>query len=197
VLEEGCIRRVGDVKDRPVNVRVIAASNRDLEAAMRSGAFREDLYYRLDVLRINLPTLRERQGDIEALAEYFLEDFGRHCGRVLKGFHPEVIDIFKRYDWPGNVRELKNVVERMVIMSDGDVLGPDVLPEEIKKRIPAQAPAPEERKPSQLLSLRDMEKDYILNILRSTGGNKKLAAQILGVDRTTLYAKLKRYGLEL
>jgi len=203
VLEEQKIRRVGDVKDRAVNVRVVAATNHDLDAAMKRGEFRQDLFYRLDVLRTMLPPLRERGDDIEILAEHFLEEFCRRCGSPEKRFDPRVLTIFRYYSWPGNVRELKNIVERMVIMSEGDVLEPDILPEELRSVSPPHEETKKaeatvsavEPKGADLPSLREMEKDYILEVLRRTGGNKKRAAEILGVDRTTLYARLKRHNL--
>ena len=194
VLESGILRRVGDVKDRRVDARVIAATNQDLDAAKDQKAFREDLFYRLNVLRTDLPPMRERGDDVELLAEVFLEEFSEQCGRTLKGYDPKVLECFRRYAWPGNVRELKNIVERMVIMCEAEALGTDLLPAEFSEALQEAeaAPAPQ---PEQIESLQDVEKRYILDVLRMTGGNKKKAAEILGVDRSTLYAKLKRYGV--
>jgi len=195
VLEMGTFRRVGDVKDRTVNVRVIAATNEDLDAAMRQGQFREDLFYRLNVLRADLPPLRERGADIDLLACHFLSEFSERCGRNIRGFHPAVRETFYNYHWPGNVRELRNVIERMVIMCEGEVLGPELLPAELLGASPAAPTAPRPQQEEDLQSLREVEKRYILDVLRRTGGNKKKAAEILGVDRSTLYAKLKRYNV--
>jgi Nif-specific regulatory protein len=194
VLETGTVRRVGDVKDRQVDARVIAATNEDLEEAREQGRFREDLFYRLDVLRKDLPPLRERGNDIKLLARHFLSLFQEKTGKPIEGFAAEVLQIFHAYQWPGNVRELKNIVERMVIMCENAVLSPELLPPEIRREqgeVPAAAPAA--REPEQLRSLDELEKQHIYRVLRSTEGNKKRAAEILGVDRSTLYARLKRY----
>ena len=197
VLETGTVRRVGDVKDRQVDARVIAATNEDLEKAREEGRFREDLFYRLDVLRKDLPPLRERGTDIELLARHFLSRFQEKTGKPIEGFAPEVLEIFRRYEWPGNVRELKNVVERMVIMGDEEVLSAGLLPAEIRREhgpMVGEEPAPSE--PEELRSLDELEREHVYRVLRSTEGNKKQAAEILGVDRSTLYARLKRYAGE-
>ncbi|MBS3764066.1 MAG: sigma-54-dependent Fis family transcriptional regulator, partial [Planctomycetes bacterium] len=197
VLEMGTLRRVGDVKDRKVDVRVIAATNEDLDKAKEEGSFREDLFYRLDVLRADLPTLRDRGDDIELLAQHFLREFSEKTGRTIRGFDPEVLNVFRDYRWPGNVRELKNVVERMVIMCEDDVLGPDLLPAELRGRQAVAIPQPGgEKMPEALESLGELEKNYIKEVLRKTDGNKKKTAEILGIDRSTLYAKLKKYAEE-
>ena len=197
VLETGTIRRVGDVKDRQVEVRVIAATNEDLDAARDEGRFREDLFYRLDVLRTDLPPLRKREGDIERLTQHFLSRFQKKVGKPIDGLAPEVLELFRLYDWPGNVRELKNVVERMVIMSEDETLGSDLLPQEIRG-YDVQETAEEQATadPEEMPSLDEMEKRHIQRVLKSTGGNKKRTAEILGVDRSTLYARLKRYADE-
>jgi DNA-binding NtrC family response regulator len=197
VLEMGTVRRVGDVKDRTVDVRVIAATNENLEVALKEQRFREDLFYRLNVLRTDLPPMRDRGEDIEILAQHFLGEFSEECGRAIEGFAPAVLAAFRAYRWPGNVRELKNVVERMVIMCDDDVLGPDLLPPELRGA-DGELALPEisaAARSGDLRSLEEVEKRYILDVLDRTGGNKKKAAEILGVDRSTLYAKLKRYGV--
>ncbi len=196
VLETGTIRRVGDVKDRNVDTRVIAATNENLEKAQEEGRFREDLYYRLDVLRTDLPPLRERESDIELLAEHFLGQFQKKVGKPVEGFAPDVLEMFQIYDWPGNVRELKNVVERMVIMSDSEVLRAELLPSEIagSERTPSATETTTE--PEEMPSLDELEKEHIQRVLRHTDGNKKKTAEILGVDRSTLYARLKRYKQE-
>ncbi|MFW6044701.1 MAG: sigma 54-interacting transcriptional regulator [Planctomycetota bacterium] len=194
VLETDKVRRVGDVKDREVDVRVVAATNKDLETAKKEGAFREDLYYRLDVLRTDLPPLRERGDDIVRLARHFLDRFQEKTGKVIEGYSDEVLHLFQKYDWPGNVRELKNVVERMVIMCEGDTLEAHLLPPELR----AQGPGGDGMQsvgvePDELPPLKEVEKEHIYRVLRSTEWNKKKAAEILGVDRSTLYARLNRY----
>lgn len=193
VLESGTIRRVGDVKDRNVDTRVIAATNEDLEKAQEEGRFREDLYYRLDVLRTDLPPLRERESDIKLLAEHFLERFQKKVGKPVEGFAPDVLEMFKIYDWPGNVRELKNVVERMIIMSEDKTLHSRLLPSEIAGTDHVPTEVQEEASPEEMPSLDELEKEHIQRVLRRTNGNKKKSAEILGVDRSTLYARLKRY----
>jgi len=197
VLEDGLVRRVGDVKDRTVDVRVIAATNEDLNAALKENRFREDLFYRLNVLRSDLPPLRERSADIEILSHHFLRLFSEKCGRAIEGYDPAVLHAFRRYAWPGNVRELKNVIERMVIMCDAEVLSPDLLPPELRGEAPGTAvPEPQDAgQPGSLRSLQEIERRYILDVLQKVGGNKKKAAEILGLDRSTLYAKLRRYNV--
>jgi Nif-specific regulatory protein len=193
VLEESKIRRVGDVKDRTIDVRVIAATNCELQDAVGEQKFRKDLFYRLNVLKIALPPLRERGEDIEILTRHFLREFSERCGRQIAEIDPAVLDVFRAYHWPGNVRELRNVIERMVIMSEGDRLGMDVLPFELQGAAPASATAA--AAPAPLCSVGEMERRHILGVLDATKGNKKRAAAILGIDRSTLYAKLKSYGI--
>ncbi len=187
-LEEGRIRRVGDTRTRPVDVRLVAATNRDPAAAQAEGTLRLDLFYRLDRLRIELPSLSERNGDVELLARHFLHQFSLQVKHPVHDFAPEALEMFRAYQWPGNVRELRNVVERMVILADSPVLGPDLLPRELRAAV-AQGPG-------ALQSLADAEKDHITRVLASTGGNKKKAAEALGIDRSTLYAKIRKYDLD-
>ncbi len=187
-LEEGNVRRVGDTRDRAVDVRLIAATNRDPAEALAQGRLRQDLFYRLDRLRCVLPPLRDRLGDVELLAGHFLEQINSSTGHSVEGFAPGVLELFKAYDWPGNVRELKNVVERMVLLADGPVLGLDHVPEELRA-------APGAGAGDAVAPLDEMERKHILSALQAAGGNKKRAAEMLGIDRSTLYAKLKRYGL--
>jgi len=196
-LEAGEIRRVGGVKDIKVNVRVIAATNRRLGEERAAGRFREDLYFRLNVLKISLPPLRERPGDVRILAEHFLRHFAEKCGRPQLRFDQRVIQIFEAYSWPGNVRELRNVIERMVVMTDGPVLTVEDVPYEIRSGGSAgdDELMPDVAATGEPPPLREVEKRYIGRILRHTGGNKKEAARILGIDRSTLYAKLKAYGI--
>ena len=197
VLETGELRRLGDTADRHVDIRVIAATNRDLQEEIKNGSFREDLFYRLNVLRIELPPLRQRPGDLEILAESFLRDFGHKCGRPELAFAPEVKAALKDYHWPGNVRELKNIIERMVVMSASQVLTIEDVPAEMRGPAPAPVPVPAEPGSIEPLgTLAELEKVHIQRVLEHTQGNKKEAARVLGIDRSTLYARLKTYGID-
>jgi DNA-binding NtrC family response regulator len=195
VLESGLVRRVGDVRDRKVNVRLIAATNKRLDDEMKAGRFREDLYFRLNVLKVELPPLRERVEDIPLLAEHFLHEFVKACGRGPLAFEPEVIDLFRRHAWRGNVRELRNVIERMVVMAEGDRLRLEDVPYEVRQPSEARVAAAADTPAGEPRPLSDVERDHIARAIEYTGGNKKEAARILQIDRSTLYAKLKLYGL--
>jgi len=188
VLEESRVRRIGDTEDRAVDVRLIAATNRDPQEAVADRELRADLFYRLDRLRVVLPPLRERQGDSALLAEHFRRHFAEQCKRPAEGFGPEALDVFAGYPWPGNVRELRNVVERMVILAEGALLGPELIPERIRATARDRVRGPQ--------PLSEVEKDHIAHVLAETGGNKKRAAELLGIDRSTLYARLKKHGIE-
>ena len=194
VLQEGEFMRVGGTTPIKVNVRVICATNRDLAAAVKAGTFREDLYYRLNVIQIHLPPLRERLEDIEDLVGYYVEMLGG-VGRTIS---PEAMSILCRYRWPGNVRELRNIVERMIVLGTDDQLKVDDIPVEIRESVEgAAAPAahPLNEVPSgrhlENGSLAEMERQYIQSVLADCDGNKRLAAERLGISRTTLYEKLK------
>ncbi|MBI5640188.1 MAG: sigma-54-dependent Fis family transcriptional regulator [Nitrospirae bacterium] len=185
-LDSGEFRRVGGNKNLNVDVRVIAATNKDLTALIGEGRFREDLFYRLNVINIHIPPLRERAEDIPVLAGYFLSRYSRKLSKAVSDFGPEVMSLLSAYQWPGNVRELENVVERAVILCDSDTIGIEDI------SVPPQNKAGEKgSKPS----LEEMEKEHILGVLRQTGGNQSKASQLLGIDRKTLYLKLKKYGL--
>lgn len=186
-LDSGEFRRVGSNKTLKVDVRVIAATNKDLSGLIKSGEFREDLYYRLNVINITIPPLRERKEDIEALSAYFLRKYSRSNSKDIIGFEDEVVNVFGRYDWPGNVRELENVIERAVILCDRDRVGIDDI------SLPVATVSPGNMGGDK--SLEGMEKDYILKVLREANGNQSVASQVLGIDRKTLYLKLKKYGL--
>ncbi|MBI2194331.1 MAG: sigma 54-interacting transcriptional regulator [Planctomycetes bacterium] len=194
VLEDGELRRLGETRDRHVNLRVIAATNRDLRQAIEERRFREDLFYRLNVLRLHLPPLRERMGDIEILAEHYLKEFGNRCARPALRLSEEARQALLSYRWPGNVRELKNVIERMVVMSSGTEITLQDVPAEVRGGPGPASPAASP--PGPLASLDEVEKEHILRVLQQTRGNKKEAASILGIDRSTLYARLKAHGIE-
>jgi DNA-binding NtrC family response regulator len=186
-LDSGEFRRVGGNKTLMADVRIIAATNKSLEVEVEKGSFREDLFYRLNVIRIYIPPLRDRKEDILPLAEFFLEKYSRKLSKRLNTLHSTVKERFLKYHWPGNVRELENVIERGVILCDTEVLGPEHI------SIPDILP-PVSEKP--LLSLDELEKEYILKVLKHTHWNQTQASRILGIDRKTLYLKLKRYGLK-
>ena len=190
-LEKGEIVQVGSVKTRIIEVRTIAATNRDLAEAVREHNFREDLYYRLKVISIHLSPLRERQEDIPLLAAALLGELAPKVGSRVKKISPQAIEALKEYRWPGNVRELKNVIERALIFADGERIELEHLPEELFAR-PTITP----RSNSEIAPLDEMEKNYILEILERNGGNKLLTAKQLNIATTTLYRKLRMYGIE-
>jgi two-component system response regulator AtoC len=185
-LDSGEFRRLGSNKTLLVDVRLLAATNKELKELVKNGDFREDLYYRLNVINITIPPLRERTDDIPELAEHFLSKYGKKIGKRIDGFKPGAMEILNSYPWPGNARELENVVERAVILCDDSMIGPEDLS--------ITAP-PTEIELSANPSLEEIEKDYILRVLKEVGRNQSRASQILGIDRKTLYLKLKKYGI--
>jgi len=193
-LQEGTIRRVGASAEQVVNVRVVAATNRDLEEDVKEGLFREDLYWRLNVIHLHIPALRERPFDIPLLVEHFINKAAELSGRPQLDVLPETLAILTAYSWPGNVRELENAIERAIALARGARLTPDDLPERVSKNGGASAFIA--RSSGRNLTLREVERDYILEVLRKTGGNKSRAAEQLGLDRKTLYRKLDEYRTE-
>ena len=183
-VQEREYRRLGGTRLQRADVRIIAASNRDLGEAVERGTFREDLLYRLQVFDILLPPLRDRLSDVPLLAEQFLADCARAMHRRLPGLRDDALDALLAHDWPGNVRELRNVLERAAILSDGDIER-----RHLSLRPKMRAPSP----PSDLSAV---ERGTIKRVLDETGGNKSRAARRLGLTRTQLYGRLKRYGLE-
>ncbi len=182
-LQEGTIRRVGANEPITVDVRVVAATNRDMEAAVKQGTFRADLYYRLHVVSIRIPPLRERREDIPLLAEHFAQKHGRAEGSAIS---PEARELLLAHDWPGNVRELENVIARALALNPSGVVLPEDLPDGVRAARAAPAPAslPDV---SDRPSLAELERRYASQVLQETGGNKTRAAEILGIDRKTLY----------
>jgi two-component system, NtrC family, response regulator HydG len=193
VLQEREFEPLGSERTVKVDVRIIAATNRDLEGEVARGGFREDLYWRLNVVTATLPPLRERREDIPLLAEHFLKVYVEKNRKMVQGFTPGAMNLFLRYGWPGNVRELENVVERGVILSRGDRIGLDALPPQLQELAGAEGEGPEIRVG---LSLRDVEKEMIIQTLRETGGNRTQASAILGITRKTLLNKIKEYGIQ-
>ena len=184
---------VGATDAIPVDARLIAATNRDLEEEIKTGRFRNDLYYRLNVIAIHLPPLRQRRDDIPILAEHFLNRIAASRKEQPKRLQPEALEVLQEYQWPGNVRELENALERAIILSTSDRIGLDVLPERVTERKPV--PLVSARTPTNP-TLEAVERAYILWVLQSEGGNKTRTAEVLGIDPSTLYRKLSRYGLE-
>ncbi|MGQ9575431.1 MAG: sigma-54-dependent transcriptional regulator [Thermoguttaceae bacterium] len=196
VLENGEITRVGSNNPIKVNVRILSATNRDLNEAIAAGTFRNDLYHRLKVVTIRLPTLRDRAEDIPILIDHFIKLFARKHGKQIKGLSPAVRRKLLAFDWPGNVRQLRNVVESMVVVDYDGLLDTDDLPEELAET--GQSPA--EAQPQTLASLLgrpldELERLFIAETLRATGGNREEAARMLGIGERTLYRKLKQYKL--
>ena len=197
-LQQGEVQRVGSDNPITVDVRIIAATNRDLKEEVRERRFREDLYFRLNVITVDVPPLRVRREDIPLLAAHFLERFALRNRKQLKGFSPHALDAMLRYPWPGNVRELENAVERAVIMSTGDLITERELPLTLSSQASEEVPLPESDAASSLagLSLDEVERRAIAETLRDVEDNKSEAARRLGITRATLHNKLKKYGLE-
>jgi DNA-binding NtrC family response regulator len=188
-LQEREIRRVGENKSRRVDVRVIAATNRDLAHGVAGGAFRQDLYYRLKVVELRVPSLRERRDDVLPLARVLLGAAAQRMRRKITGFSPAAADQLLRYGWPGNVRELENAMERAVALARGARVELEDLPEEIRQTISTPIAI------GKVRSLEEVEKDYIISALELNGGNQTHTAEQLHIGSATLYRKLKSYGL--
>ena len=195
VLEEHRLRPVGGNEEIPFDVRIIAATNRDLESAVEEGRFREDLFYRINVLQIEVPLLRARGTDVLLLARHFIENFAHHSGKQVVGLSDNAAQKLLSYSWPGNVRELRNAIERAVALTRFEKLTVEDLPKKIRAYqnqhilIGGQDPA-------ELISMEEVERRYILHVMKTVGANRTLAARILRLDRKTLYRKLQRYGDE-
>jgi DNA-binding NtrC family response regulator len=205
VLEDGSFRRVGGLKDLPLDVRVVAASNRDLKAESDVERFRLDLYYRLSVIQIDLPPLRERGDDVLLLAKYYLGHFNERLRKRVRGLASEVEEIFRRYSWPGNVRELRNVIERVTILEDSDLITPSWLPRGlisnertvfpppvIADSHAAEVRAPSFQLPNEGIDLEQVELSLVRQAMERSGGNQTRAAELLGVSRDQLRYRLKK-----
>jgi DNA-binding NtrC family response regulator len=190
VIQEREFRKVGDQKKIKLDIRIISASNINLEESVRSGDFREDLYYRLSVVPIRVPPLRRRKEDIPILVHHFLEKFSKKIKRNMPEVSPEAMELLKEHTWPGNVRELEHIIERILILEDTDIIRTRDLPSFISQREGDFQMFSEET-----FSLQELEKRYIRFVLRRTKGKKKEAADILGINRKTLGMKIKKYGL--
>ncbi|MCX7626292.1 MAG: sigma 54-interacting transcriptional regulator [Candidatus Sumerlaeaceae bacterium] len=208
VLQDGEIQRLGGNKIIRVNVRVVAATNKKLEQEVEKGNFRQDLYYRIRVLEIILPPLRERPADIPVLAKYFLDQLRHRFPTPVRAIHPDTMRVLLGYHYPGNVRELKNIIERALVLASGEFLLPEHLPREVLESAvsadrqepyavhPLPQPLSGPQQESSLRSLAEVEREHIMRVLKACGGSKVQAATVLGISRTTLYEKLKEYGEE-
>ncbi|MBI2503733.1 MAG: sigma-54-dependent Fis family transcriptional regulator [Candidatus Latescibacteria bacterium] len=199
VLQEREFARLGGNASIPVRARFVAATNKDLEGEIRRGAFREDLYFRLNVMAIHLPPLRERRADIPSLVDHFLSKYSRILNKRISGISPQVMDTLGRYDWPGNVRELENVIERCVILARGEVILPDTLPEQVRQDRGAQAidvpitgPRLEEARRDLLAAF---EQKFVAQTLKATGGNVTEAARRAGIERQSFQRLMGKYGI--
>ena len=198
VLQEKEFRRVGGTRDMKIDVRIVAATNRDLEKAIADGRFREDLYYRLDVIPIHLPPLRERPEDIPLLVESFLQKFTQEMGKTIARIEPEAVDLLSQQEWKGNVRELENVVERLVALAGTGTIGPEQVCECLPRSSEDSAPM---ILPPNGVDLEGMiaaiERDFLLKALQRTHGHKSRAAALLGLSRFQLHTRLKRYHIDV
>lgn len=187
-IEDRRFRRLGGVREIQVDVRIIAATHRDLREEAERGRFRKDLYYRLNVFQIVLPPLRERKEDILPIATAFITELNPILGKHIQGIHPDAVRILEAYPWPGNIRELRNVIERAMILAYGDEIRPEHLPREIRVHRGLDA---------GLLSLEELEAAHIRRVIQALNGNLKKAAEVLGISRSTLYEKIQRYGISV
>jgi transcriptional regulator with PAS, ATPase and Fis domain len=197
-IQEREVERVGGGSPVSIDVRIVAATNRDLAQAVRETRFREDLYYRLAVVTVLLPPLRDRGGDLDLLASHFFAHYAREHGRPVRAVAEEVFNVLHRHPWPGNVRQLRNAAERAVVMADGEILLPQHLPADIlhppePHSANGAGPAPSE---APLVTLEEMEKRMIRRALRETGNNVTVAADRLGIHRNTLRRKITDYGID-
>ena len=191
-IQERVIRRVGGTEDVPVDVRIVAATNRDLKREVEAGRFRQDLYYRLNVITLNVPPLSERPGDIPLLCQFFLAKASRLLDKPQLTLSPEVPEILSHYAFPGNVRELENIMERAAVLAEDGVVEPRHLPQDLHGADVRVA------RPgfSEPVTLEENERRYISWVLEQTAGNRTQAAKILGIDRASLWRKAKKFGLD-
>ena len=194
VLQEYEFEAVGGSKTFKIDTRVILATNEDLAECVTQGRFRQDLYYRVNVINIELPPLRDRLSDIPLLAEHFLKNVCKETGKRVSGFTPEAIETMQRYQWPGNVRELQNVVERAVLLGKGDQISPEDFPTTLAAGAPILSRSTAGRNLKE--SLENPERTIILDMLQANHWNRNATAEALGINRTTLYKKMKRLGLD-
>lgn len=194
VIEHKTLLRVGGTEEVPVDIRLLAATNRNLKAEVEEGAFRQDLFYRLNVIVLHVPSLNERREDIPLLCNFFLQRFAALLAKPVQGFSKEAMTALSIYAFPGNVRELENIVERAVIMCNGKIIQPGHLPDELRAAVPLLVRPHEQAE--RLVTLQEHEKRYIARVLRETDDNRTKAADILGIDRASLWRKMKRYHID-
>jgi two-component system response regulator HydG len=194
VLQERRVRPIGGDEEVPIDVRVVATTNRDLRAFVEAERFREDLFFRINVIHVELPALRARGGDVLLLAQHFLELHGARAGKRMTGFAPAAAEKLLEYTWPGNVRELQNCIERAVALARYEQVTLDDLPESLRGQRRAAAPAAGDESGGGLVPLAEIERRHILRVVEASGGNKTVAAETLGITRKTLYRKLQEYG---
>jgi two-component system response regulator HydG len=195
VLQERTIRPVGATVETPVDVRIVTATNRDLETALEDKVFREDLYFRINVIHIELPPLRARPSDILPLAQHFFSRFAKQAQKSVRGISPKAAEKLVGYAWPGNVRELQNCIERAVALARYEEITPDDLPERVRNYSRSELVVSTDN-PAELVSMEQLERRYILRVLEAVGGNKTAAARVLGFERKTLYRKLEHFGID-
>jgi DNA-binding NtrC family response regulator len=192
-IQEREVERVGGTAPVPIDVRIVAATHRDLAQTVREGKFREDLFYRLAVVSLHLPPLRDRGTDLDLLVEHFVGFYAREHGHPIRAIAEEAMEVLRRYSWPGNIRQLRNVAERAVVMADGDVLLPQHLPPELLR--PVSDPTRYGGSDEPLCTLAEMERRLIIRALRESDNNHTVAASTLGIHRNTLRRKLAEYGI--
>jgi DNA-binding NtrC family response regulator len=195
-LGERTFERVGSGKTLTADVRLIAATNKNLEEMVRAKTFREDLYFRLKVVEITLPGLRERTGDIPLLAQSFLRELANENSKPVNGFLPETLELLMKYSWPGNVRELRTAIEHAVVLCRGDKISTRDLPASVRAGAAGGAADPQRMLTRDDLTVKEAEKQLIIRALNETNGNRTLAAKRIGMSRRTLHRKLHTYGLE-
>jgi len=195
VLQEREITRVGGTKPFKIDIRLVSATNKDLMEEVEAGNFRQDLFYRLHVVPIHLPPLRDRRSDVPLLAEHFLTKYCRENNKDIKGFSPEVMDQMMAYGWPGNVRELENIVQRIVTFEESDIATTESLPTNFRQQVEHHERLFREGVEDLEVMVDEVERHHIVRMLRQTGGRRTETARRLGIDRRTLYGKIKKYGI--
>jgi two-component system response regulator HydG len=193
VLQERRVRPVGGDEEVPIDVRIVATTNRDLRTMVEEKHFREDLYFRINVIHVELPPLRARAGDVLLLAQHFIDVQATRAGKRVTGLSPTAAEKLLAYAWPGNVRELQNCIERAVALTRYEEIAVEDLPEQVRAYRRSHVLVASED-PSELVSLAEVERRYVLRVMEAAGGNKTVAAEILGITRKTLYRKLEEYG---